>query len=330
MGKGNQGAREALNVAVEQGSAVQYSVVIPVFNEQENIPELHRRLTAVMQGLSTSYEIIFVDDGSTDQSFALMKELHQQDPHVKILRLSRNFGHHIALKAGIDYARGEAVILMDGDLQDQPEDIPKLLAKFKEGYDVVYGIYNGNREGSWRFLASRFFWVLMARLSGYPIPPHQVLLRIMSRQFVEQFKRLAERSRMTVGLIAWLGFRQIGVPIEHAPRFAGHSKYNLVKMLKLTFHAITSFSYVPLQIAGYLGFLISIISFSMGIYLVVRKLVWGISIEGWVSLIVTMLFLGGVQLIILGVIGEYLGRVYTEVQGRPLYIAEEMIGFEDN
>lgn len=303
---------------------IDFSVVIPIYNEEDNIPELYRRLTNVMESLG-SYEIIMVDDGSKDKSWNLIKEFHGNDRRVKGLIFSRNFGHHVAITAGLDYASGEAVILMDGDLQDPPEEIPKLYVRFKEGYDLVYGVRVERQDNFFRKLSSHFFWKMIRILSGFDIPENQSMLRIMNKQYLDNFKKFTERNRFLAGLFAWAGFNQVSVKIEHAPRFGGKSKYNLWKMIKLTFHAVTSFSYFPLQVAGFAGLIISAISFAFGIWFIVRKLFFGIDVVGWASTMVTILFMGGVQLLVLGLIGEYLGRVFSEVQRRPLYLIKEAI-----
>ena len=304
---------------------MQYAVVIPVFNEQENIAELYQRLTAVMQGLGGSYQIILVDDGSTDQSFSMMKALHEQDSRVKVVNLSRNFGHHLALTAGIDYANGDAVILMDADLQDQPEEIPKLMEKFNEGYDVVYGVRKNRKESLTRRLASNLFMVTMNRVGGSGHFATGGVFRVMGRQVKDELQRCRETSRLITGLVGWLGFSQVGVEVEHGARYAGQTKYNTWRLIKLLLNTLTSFSYLPLQLATYLGLLKALLSVCLGAYIVLRWIFVGIPVTGFTSTIVAILFLGAVQLIVLGLIGEYVGRVYTESQGRPLYVVREIL-----
>jgi dolichol-phosphate mannosyltransferase len=313
-----------------QSSPPEFSVVIPIYNEEENISELYRRLTAVMERLCSeeghsidSYEIIMVDDGSTDHSWQLIKELHEKDPRVKGISFSRNFGHHVAITAGLDHAEGRAVVIMDGDLQDPPEEIPKLYDKLKEGYDMVCGIRKKRSDLFYRKTISRLFWIIFKTFTRLDIVENQSMLRIMSKRYLTNFKKITERSRFLAGLFAWAGFNQTAVQIEHAPRFAGKSKYNLWKMIKLTFNAVTSFSYFPLQLAGFAGLCISAISFIFAIWLIIQKLFFGIDVAGWASTMVTILFMGGVQLAVLGLVGEYLGRVFTEVQKRPLYMIKE-------
>ena len=304
---------------------IQYSIVIPVFNEQENLDELYRRLNAVMQGLGASHEFIFVDDGSTDNSLLMMKTLHEQDPRVKVLKLSRNFGHHLALTAGVDYAKGEAVILMDADLQDQPEEIPKLTEKLCQGYDVVYGIRKNRKESLPRRIISNVFMAAMNRLGGSNHFATGGVFRVMSRQVCDELRRCRETSRFITGLVGWLGFNQVGVEVEHGARYAGRTKYDLWRMIKLFLNTLTSFSYAPLQLASYLGLVAALVSVSWGSYVVYRWIFVGVPVAGFTSIIVAVLFLGGIQLIVLGLIGEYVGRTYTESQGRPLYVVKDII-----
>lgn len=301
-----------------------FSVVIPVYNEEENIPELYRRLTAVMERLG-SYEIIMVDDGSKDKSWELIKELHNKDGRVKGISFSRNFGHHLALTAGVDYARGEAVILMDGDLQDPPEEILKLYDKFKEGYDLLYGIRKERRDPVLKKISSSLFWWILNKFTDVRMPAGQTMLRILSRRLVDVLKNMREFSRFIHGMMAWTGFKVETVEIEHAPRLRGKSKYNLIKLFKLAFHAITSFSIVPLRLATYLGLISSFVSLMIGLYFIFRKIFFNIPVLGYASIIVSIFFVGGIQLLVLGIFGEYLGRTYQEVQKRPLYIIREML-----
>lgn len=311
--------------ARRENRTAQYSVVIPVFNEQENIGELYRRLTAVMQEIGGPYEIILVDDGSTDGSFTMMKALHEEDARVKVLNLSRNFGHHLALTAGIDYARGDAVILMDADLQDQPEEIPKLIEKLNDGYDVVYGIRVNRKESLPRRMASNVFATAMNRVGGSGHFATGGVFRVMGRQVRDELQRCRETSRLITGLVGWLGFSQIGVEVEHGARYAGQTKYNTWRLIKLLVNTLTSFSYLPLQLASYLGLLTALFSVCLGAYVILRWIFVGIPVAGFTSTIVAILFLGAVQLIVLGLIGEYVGRVYTESQGRPLYVVREIL-----
>jgi len=305
--------------------SVAYSVVIPVYNEQENLPELYRRLTAVMERLG-SYEVILVDDGSSDGSFPAIKRVHQQDPRVKALKLSRNFGHHVALTAGMDYARGDAVILMDADLQDQPEEIPKLTEKLNEGYDVVYGIRENRKESLARRIPSYLFMTIMNRVTGSGHFATGGVFRVLSRQVVNELQQCRETSRFITGLVGWLGFDQVGVEVEHGARYAGQTKYNLWRLIKMLLNTLTSFSYVPLQLASWAGLITALVAVSWAGYIIYRWIFFGVPVAGFTSTIVAVLFLGAVQLIVLGLIGEYLGRVYTESQRRPLYIVKTILG----
>ncbi|MHB8880748.1 MAG: glycosyltransferase family 2 protein [Thermodesulfovibrionales bacterium] len=307
-----------------------FSIVIPVCNEEENIPELYRRLTAVMgilcpgrTGPDESYEIVLVDDGSTDRSWQLIRELHERDPRVTGVSFSRNFGHHIAITAGLDHAKGQTIILMDGDLQDRPEEIPGLYRKLQEGYNLVYGIRRVKKDSLPKRFNSFLFWWFLNKFSGIDIPRNQTLLRIFDRKILEVLKNMRERARFIHGMIAWTGFRIALQEVEHAARERGKSKYNLVKLFRLAFNAITSFSVIPLRLATYLGLISSGVGLCYASYFLYKKIFLGIPVLGYASIIVAVLFVGGVQLLILGIIGEYLGRVYQEVQARPVYIVKD-------
>ena len=302
------------------------SVVVPVFNEEGNLPELHRRLAAVLPAVVDSWEIVFVDDGSRDRSWQLIRDLAAADPHVRGVRFSRNFGHQMAFAAGLDHARGDAVVIMDADLQDPPELIPELVARWREGHEVVYAVRT-RREGETLFkkLTASVFYRLLRRITQVEIPVDTGDFRLMGRRALEAFRRLPERHRFTRGLVAWVGFSQVGVPYARAARKAGETNYPLRKMLRFAVDAITSFSHVPLQLATWLGFLTSLFAFAYIVVVVVLKFV-GISWPGYTSLMAAILFLGGVQLVMIGLLGEYLGRVYDEVKGRPLYLVQDTVG----
>ncbi len=315
-----------------QNALPEFSILIPIYNEEENIPELYRRLTEVMEKLcghvkepENCYEIIMVDDGSQDRSWQLINELHEKDPRVGGIRFSRNFGHHIAITAGLDYAKGRAVVMMDGDLQDPPEEIPKLFKKFKDGYDVVYGIRQQRRDPLLKKITSYLFWWILRRFSGVDIPQGQTMLRILSRRLVDILKEMREHARFVHGMMAWAGLNVATLEVEHSPRTKGKSKYNIPKMFRLAFHAVTSFSTVPLRLATYMGFTSSLISFIVGIYFLYKKIAYGIPVLGYASIIISIFFVGGIQLLVLGIFGEYLGRTYQEIQRRPLYIVRESL-----
>lgn len=309
--------------------SVELSVVVPVFNEEENLPELYRRLTAVLGTAASSWEILFVDDGSRDRSWEIIRGLAENDPRVRGLRFSRNFGHQMAFAAGLDHARGQAVVIMDADLQDPPELIPQLLAKHREGFEVVYAVRTARHgETFFKRLTAKLFYRLLARITSVHIPLDTGDFRLMGRRAVEAFRRLPERHRFTRGLVAWLGFPQTGVPYERAPRHAGTTKYPLRKMLRLALDAITSFSHVPLQLATWLGFIVSGFAFFYILVVIALKFA-GISWPGYTSIMAAILFLGGVQLVMVGLLGEYVGRIYDEVKHRPLYLVAEEAGFRE-
>lgn len=299
-----------------------FSVIVPVFNEEGNLDELYRRLVAVFQKIGKSYELVFVDDGSRDNSFSILERLHAADPNVRAVKFSRNFGHHLAISAGIDAARGQAVVMMDADLQDLPEEIETLYATFEKGYDVVFGVRQNKKHSLFKRITSKAFTTLTNRMirGEHSINTH--IFRMCSRRVIDAVKACREQHRFIVGLISWVGFRQIGVPVQHGARFAGETKYSLSKMIKLALNSITSFTHVPLQLASYLGVFVSSLSFLYLVYLIIKKIAFDTAIEGWTSTMVAIVFFSGVQLLCLGILGEYLGRIYSETQARPLYVVE--------
>ena len=304
------------------------SVVVPCFNEEEVLPETHRRLVAVADGNpSYAFEFIFVDDGSSDRTLSLLRAFAEEDARIGVLTFSRNFGHQIAVSAGVDAATGDCVVLIDADLQDPPDVILEMLAKWREGYDVVYGVRR-ERSGETRFkLASaRAFYRLLNRLSDVPIPLDTGDFRLMSRSVVEVLKDMPEQHRFVRGMVAWVGFRQFALEYERDERKAGVSKYPLRKMIRFASDGIVSFSSKPLRIATGLGVVASCLAILGICYAIVLRVFTSIWVEGWTALMIAVLFIGGVQLISLGVIGEYLGRVYEEAKRRPLYIIRERIG----
>ncbi|OGO64832.1 MAG: glycosyltransferase [Chloroflexi bacterium RBG_19FT_COMBO_55_16] len=302
------------------------SIVAPIFNESGNLPELFRRVQATMESSGETWELILIDDGSLDTSSDLILQLAAQDPRVRPVIFARNFGHQIAVTAGLDYSRGQAVIIIDSDLQDPPEVITDLIAKWREGYDVVYAI-RAEREGeSWfkKFTASMFYR-LITRITDVNIPLDAGDFRLLDRKVVDVLNQMRERHRFLRGMSAWVGFRQTGVPYRRAARFVGETKYPFRKMFRLAINAITGFSYFPLQLATYIGFFAAGISI-LSIPVVVGLRLWGGShapLVGQATTLIAVLFLGGVQLISLGILGEYIGRLYDEAKGRPLYIVRE-------
>ncbi len=319
----------AHNSAPEPTSAAPtFSVVAPVYNEENLLPEFYQRTTTVLEALGEPFEIVLIDDGSRDRSLEIMHQLHQQDPRVKIVSFSRNFGHQLAITAGTDYARGQAVVIIDSDLQDPPEVIPDLIAKWREGYQVVYAV-RADREGEpwFKKVTAQVFYRLIKRITNVDIPVDVGDFRLMDRRVAASLSSMREYNRFVRGLSAWVGFRQVGVPYKRAARKTGETKYPLRKMLRFAFDGITSFSYLPLQLATYTGFTIAGISVIGILITIILRLSGSEAFLGQASTLVSVLFLGGVQLIFLGIIGEYLGRIYDEVKRRPLYIVNEALGF---
>ena len=301
-----------------------FSVIAPIFNEAESMPELYRRVSAVMDATGEPWELILIDDGSADQSTVMIQELAQKDERVRPVIFARNFGHQIAVTAGLDYSRGDAVVIIDSDLQDPPEVIPNLIAKWREGYEVVYAV-RAEREGeSWfKIWTASLFYRIIFKITDVKIPLDTGDFRLMDRKVVNVMKRMRERDRFLRGMSAWVGFKQVGVPYKRAARFAGSTKYPFKKMFRLAMNAITGFSYFPLQLATYIGFIAAGLSILLIPVVILIRLLTKIELTGQATTLVAVLFLGGVQLISLGILGEYLGRVYDEVKGRPLYVVSQ-------
>ncbi|MBA2457462.1 MAG: glycosyltransferase family 2 protein [Gemmatimonadales bacterium] len=306
-----------------------YSVVVPIFNEAEVLPTLYQRLRKVMEAVGEPYELIFVNDGSTDQSPGLLLDLRAQDPCVKVVSFSRNFGHQIAITAGLDYSSGDAVIVMDGDLQDPPEVIPELVAQWRAGNEIVFAVRaNRNGDAFFKRITASLFYRILGRLTTTQIPVDAGDFRLMSRVAVEALKPIRERNRFVRGLVGWIGFRHTSIRYVRDSRFAGTTKYPLTKMIQFALNGIFSFSLLPLQLATYLGLTVSLISFIYLAYAVWLKVFTTRAVQGWASVIVAVLFMGGVQLVSLGIVGEYIGRIYEEVKQRPLYLVDSLAGFE--
>ncbi|MBI4596900.1 MAG: glycosyltransferase family 2 protein [Candidatus Omnitrophica bacterium] len=302
------------------------SVIIPIFNEEAILLELAERLTRCLWEMGVSYEIIFVDDGSTDRSGDILERL-AADSHIRAVQLSRNFGLTIAVTAGLDHASGELIALMDGDLQDAPEDLPTLVAKVREGYDVVYAIRTKRKESIIKRAVVFAFYRMLSRMTSTPLPVDSGLFSVMTRPVVNALKRLPERSRYLSGLRAWVGFTQCGVPIERATRRVGAPRQTWRKLSRLAIDGMVSFSYVPLRLATVAGIVTAILSAAGGVWAVYMRLSSVNPPPGWASIVLIVLFIGSVQLLALGVIGEYIGRVYDEVKGRPLYVVRARKGF---
>ncbi len=299
------------------------SVVAPLFNEEGNVAELVRRLRAAADGCAgiDGYEIVLVDDGSTDRTVELLRVHAAADPRLVIVRLSRNFGHQLAATAGLDVSRGDAVVLIDADLQDPPELIPAMVERWQAGFDVVYAVRR-KRKGESRFKiwTARLFYRTTQRLTKVAIPVDAGDFRLMSRRVVDALKVIRERHRFIRGLVSWVGFPQTALEYDRDSRFAGESKYPVSKMLRFAIDGITSFSDVPLRFASYFGFIVSGVAFVVGVFEIGLKIFTGYQLPGYTSTIFAILFLGGVQLIGIGILGEYIGRIYEEIKGRPLYL----------
>jgi polyisoprenyl-phosphate glycosyltransferase len=307
------------------------SIAIPVFNEAENIPILFDRLKEVIDPMSFNFEILFVDDGSTDETLANIKNLQRRDRRVKAVSFSRNFGHQAALTAGLQYATGDAVITMDGDLQHPPSLIPTLLEKWTEGFRIVFTTREATADESFfKRSTSRLFYRIINAFSETPVQPFAADFRLLDRTVVDSLNTLRERDRFLRGLIGWMGYSSIGVPYQANERAAGTSKYSTRKMIGLAVDGILSFSATPLHLVTYLGLAVSFLSFLYGLYSIYAYFFTTLTIPGWTSLLVTVLFLGGVQLFSIGFLGEYLIRVYNEAKGRPPYIIQEILNLDNS
>jgi dolichol-phosphate mannosyltransferase len=301
-----------------------FSIIAPVFNEIDCLDELYRQIQSVMDSTGEPWELVLVDDGSRDGSTDKIRQLAAQDEHVRPVIFARNFGHQIAVTAGMDYSRGQAVVVVDADLQDPPEVILQLIERWREGYQVVYAVREEREGETWfKKVTASLFYRLIFRITDVKIPMDTGDFRLLDRQVVDVMGQMRERHRFLRGMSAWAGFRQIGVPYKRAARYAGVTKYPLRKMIALALNAITSFSYVPLQLATYLGFISAAVSILSILVVIVMRLSGSHAFYGQATTLSAVLFLGGVQLISLGILGEYIGRIYDEVKGRPLYIISE-------
>ena len=335
----NQPSQEGTPMLPDQGRVSEeatsplVSIVVPIYFEEDVIGEFHRRMTQVLEGIASRarYEIIYVNDGSTDKSLKLLVDAYQADPaHVRIVDFSRNFGHQLAITAGIDHAIGDVVVLIDGDLQDPPEVVPEMLEKWREGFDVVYGVRRKRSgETAFKLLTAKLFYRLLSKFSDVPLPLDAGDFRLLDRKVVSALAHVREGNRYLRGLISWLGFSQCGLPYTRDERYAGETKYTLRKMLRFAADGVTSFSDKPLMLAGYIGAIVSCIGFLWAVWIVGSY--WlGISdaIPGWSSLAVVLLIFGGVQMAFLGILGMYVGRIYREVKYRPLYVVAKTYGVD--
>ncbi|WP_282937202.1 glycosyltransferase family 2 protein [Paenibacillus sp. RC67] len=309
---------------------IRYSIIVPMFNEQEVIAETYRRLKQIMDTLHESYELLFVNDGSKDRTADIVRELCREDANVRLLNFARNFGHQVAITAGMDHAQGQAIVVIDADLQDPPEVILEMIGKWKQGYDVVYG-KRLERKGETAFKkwSAHLFYRLLKSMTSVDIPVDAGDFRLIDRKVCDVMKSMTERNRYVRGLVSWTGFKQTFVEYTREERWAGVTKYPLRKMLRFAIDAIASFSYKPLKAAAYLGFTLSAVSFIYILIVVYQKLFTDTTITGWASTVAINLFFNGIMLIILGIMGEYIGRIYDETKGRPLYIIWERAGYEE-
>jgi len=306
-------------------SPTELSIVVAVYNEQEVLAELYRRLSAAMASLGRSYEIILVDDGSRDDSLNILLELQQRDPgHIRVFSFTRNFGHHIALTAGLDHAKGDVIVMMDADLQDQPEEIPKLLAKLDEGYDVVWGERETRQFKWYKNLSSKLFLWLMNSVARSEVRLDSSIFRVMRRTVADDLRELREKARYLPGLVRWLGYKQTSVPVVHGARFAGETKYSFWRLIKLALSTATSFSAAPLQFATVAGMGTAALATLAVVYIIIRKILGGYAVPGYASIMIAIFFFGALQLIVIGLMGEYISRIYREAQGRPLYLLRDL------
>lgn len=309
-----------------------YSLIIPIYNEEETIPELYRRVSAVMDSLDDSVELILINDGSGDRSLKLMRELQERDARVCYISFARNFGHQAAVTAGLNFARGQVIVVLDADLQDPPELIPKMIESWQAGYHVVYAQRTKRKKESWfKRLTAYVFYRLLRQLADVDIPADTGDFCLMDRQVVEVLNSMPERNRYIRGLRAWIGFRQTAVKFERDPRFAGEVKYTFKKSLALAINSLVSFSKIPLRLSTYLGLFSALIALLMALLVLYWRLQQPDSpVTGLATILIAVFFLGSVQLISIGILGEYIGRIYEEVKGRPAYTIAEIAGLEIN
>lgn len=304
------------------------SIVVAAYNEEDVLDILFARLGEVLAGLGESYEIICVNDGSRDRTAEILAAHHARDPRIRVINLARNFGKELALTAGLDATCGRAVVPLDADLQDPPELIGDFLRLWREGYDVVYAVRDARDTDSWlKRTTANAFYAMLRRVSNVEIPPNAGDFRLMDARVVEALRGLRERNRFMKGLFSWVGFRQTSIGYQRPVRAAGKTKFNYWKLWNFALDGITGYSTVPLRVATYFGLLFALLAMLYGLYLLIRTMIWGTDVPGYASTMVAVIFMGGIQLVVLGIIGEYLGRLYSEAKGRPLYIVESRLGF---
>lgn len=316
---------------MSQENSIDISVIVPVFNEEENLPELYRRLTDTLTNLVKKYEIIFIDDGSSDDSLKKLCEFQKQDPNVTVIKLARNFGQHPAIVAGLHRVKGKGIVLIDADLQNPPEEIATLYQTFLTGIDVVYGIRAGREDAGWRRFGSSFVIWLTEKMLGIKVPSDMISgFRIIHRKVAKTLNNIREQQYDTSIMMLWLGFSHKGVVVRHDNRLAGESKYNLWKLLYLTLDMLIGFSDFPLRATSIAGSMLALASILLAIYIAVLRILGGVSVEGYASLFAGITFLAGIQLLFLGIIGEYIARIYREIKGRPYYVVGEIYSSDSN
>lgn len=302
------------------------SLVLPIYNEEPVIPELSKRLAALLEQIELEVEVVFVNDGSRDRSFEMLRELASTIPSYRVLSFSRNFGHQAAITAGVDYASGEAVVVMDADLQDPPEVVLEMVARWQEGYDVVYARRRSREGESWfKLVTAKLFYRIFASMVPIDVPLDTGDFRLMSRRVVRELRELRETHRFVRGIVSWVGFKQIAVLYDRPARFAGETKYPLLKMIRFAIDGITSFSVTPLRLSTYVGFATGIFGFGVGVWATLCKLVYHDTVQGWTALVVLISIVSSVQFLMIGIVGEYVGRVYEQVKQRPIYIVADTV-----
>ncbi len=305
------------------------SVIVPCANEEEVLQETNRRLMKALRELGIEFEVLYVDDGSTDSTMDVLRGIQRSDPQVRVVSLSRNFGHQVAITAGMEHSAGDGIVVIDADLQDPPEVIREFVERWRAGYDVAYGVRTERQgEGTFKLLTAGLFYRLIGQLSDTKIPADAGDFRLIDRRVAEALLSMPERDRFIRGMVSWLGFSQVAVPYRRAPRLAGKTKYPLLRMVRFAADGIVSFSTTPLKAATWLGFAVSALAVLGILYIVYDRLFAKNWVQGWASIVIAILFLGGVQLICLGIIGEYVGRIYGEAKRRPLYLVRGRLGFE--
>lgn len=330
--KGSQDVSSVSQMTSDQTkTACELSLVIPAYNEADNLPALLDRVVPLLERLSNDWEIVFIDDGSSDDTFAQIAAAHVKTPQIRCVSFSRNFGKEIAIAAGLDAARGDAVVIMDADLQHPPEMIEQFLNLWREGYDVVYGQRIDRHTDSFaRRSFTAVFYHLFASFGETPLPDGAGDFRLLDRKAVNALRLMGERARFSKGLYAWIGFKSIGVPFEVSDRMIGSSKFGFRRLISFAFDGIASFSTVPLRVWTYLGAVVSAFALLMAAWVVINTLIYGIDVPGYATIVVSITFFAGIQLLSLGIIGEYIGRIFAEVKRRPLYLVGERIGFDDD